>query len=289
MAALNNNGASAAIPTNPLNPTPNPNAESNTTTNTNTQKQRSSGPSKPRLSIDPASFQSVVWKPSDYGREPVPLHPPGEGEKVALLKNWREVFRNSNPAIGRPARFKLASSSFAPSRSRNHLAAGRSGVVDDLKQREDSSDQTSRVSSLENLRDNDAVDSGDASNTTPPKSVSPASVKVGGARQDEKMADVDADEADKLSSNLVVEIPVPKSLSSPSSSPPKKRGRKRKADVIAENETENTKNANGKENNNKRPRSKRIAASNTNTTTGHDDKTQKYTTAPLRRSTRQKG
>lgn len=288
MAALNKNGASSsAMPTNPLNPTPNPNAELNTaTTNTQKQKQRS-GPSKPRLSIDPASFQSVVWKPSDYGREPVQLHPPGEGEKVALLKNWREVFRSSNPAIGRPARFKkLASSSSASSRSRNQLAAARSGVIDDLKRREDSSDQTSRVSSLENLRDTDAVDSGDASNTTPPKSVSPASVNVGGARQDEEMADVDADAADKLSSNVVVEIPVPKSLSSPS--PSKKRGRKRKADVIAENEAENTQNANGKENNNKRPRSKRIA-SNTNTTTGHDDKTRKSTGVPLRRSTRQKG
>lgn len=286
MAALKN-GASAAKPTSPPNPN-NPNADADVEAEsnaTNTHKPRSV-PSKPRLSVDPASFQSVVWKPSDYGREPVQLHPPGEGEKVALLKNWREVFRNSNPAIGRPARFKKLASSSVSSRSRNQLATAGSGVADDLKQREDSSDQTSRVSSLENLRDNDTIGSGDASNTTPTKSLSPALMKVGGARQDEEMADVDADEEDKLSSNVVVEIPVPKA---PSSSPPKKKGRKRKADVIADDETENTENANGMENNKKRPRSQRIA-SNTNTTTAsHDDKAQESARTPLRRSTRQKG
>ncbi|GKZ22988.1 hypothetical protein AbraIFM66951_001218 [Aspergillus brasiliensis] len=50
--------------------------------------------------FDVAAFQGVVWKsPADDVK--IALHEPGEGEKVALLKNWREVFRNSNPAIGR--------------------------------------------------------------------------------------------------------------------------------------------------------------------------------------------
>ncbi|GCB17445.1 hypothetical protein AAWM_00330 [Aspergillus awamori] len=50
--------------------------------------------------FDVAAFQGVVWKsPADDLK--IALHEPGEGEKVALLKNWREVFRNSNPAIGR--------------------------------------------------------------------------------------------------------------------------------------------------------------------------------------------
>lgn len=31
----------------------------------------------------------------------VEIHTPGEGEKVSLLKNWREVFRDAKPAIGR--------------------------------------------------------------------------------------------------------------------------------------------------------------------------------------------
>ncbi|PYH98701.1 hypothetical protein BO71DRAFT_437975 [Aspergillus ellipticus CBS 707.79] len=50
--------------------------------------------------FDVAAFQGTVWKsPSDEVK--IALHEPGEGEKVALLKNWREVFRNSHPAIGR--------------------------------------------------------------------------------------------------------------------------------------------------------------------------------------------
>lgn len=261
MAALKN-GTSAAVP-NPPNP--------HSGDQLNTQ-------SKPGLFIDPASFQSVVWKPSNYDREPTKLHPPGEGEKVALLKNWREVFKNSNPALDRPARFKkLASSS--PNQSGAALAT-RSGIVDDLR-REDSSDRTSGISSLENLRDNEAVDSGDASNTTPAKSTSPASVKVSGSKPDEEMAGVGADETGKTSSNVVVEIPVPKVMSSP----PKKRGRKRKADVVAEGGTENGDDANGTENNNKRPRSKRVASN----ATGPNDKTSNPTQGPLRRSTRQKG
>ncbi|PWY90855.1 hypothetical protein BO70DRAFT_425791 [Aspergillus heteromorphus CBS 117.55] len=63
-------------------------------------------PNKPRVpaskvpKFDIAAFQGTVWKsPSDEVK--IAVHEPGEGEKVALLKNWREVFRNSHPAIGR--------------------------------------------------------------------------------------------------------------------------------------------------------------------------------------------
>lgn len=75
-------------------------------------------------------------------------------------------------------------------------ATARSGVVDG--KREDSSDQTSGVLSLENLRENEneGVDWGDASNTTPAKSASPRIAEaVAETGPDAKM--VDAPPADE--------------------------------------------------------------------------------------------
>ena len=52
-------------------------------------------------STDPTSFQGVAWKHPEDGTNAVEIYAPGDGEKVSLLKNWREVFRNAKPAIGR--------------------------------------------------------------------------------------------------------------------------------------------------------------------------------------------
>lgn len=52
-------------------------------------------------STDPASFQGVAWKHPEDKTNAVEIYAPGDGEKVSLLKNWREVFRNAKPAIGR--------------------------------------------------------------------------------------------------------------------------------------------------------------------------------------------
>ncbi|RMJ26238.1 hypothetical protein PHISP_02870 [Aspergillus sp. HF37] len=210
------------------------------------------------IGIDPRSFQSVVWKSlpdrdrdhDQAHQQKQHLHPAGEGEKVALLKNWREVFRFSNPAVGRKSKSK------APT------AAARSGVVDG--KREDSSDRTSGVLSLENLRENEieGADSGDASNTTPAESASPRIAEAeaeaeaeeeAGAGQDAEMVDAPvpppAGSGRKKvmkpspSSNVVVEIPVLSKKKAPPPSPPtqsppkdaaplpKKKGRKRKADL----------------------------------------------------------
>ncbi|PYH48730.1 uncharacterized protein BP01DRAFT_353035 [Aspergillus saccharolyticus JOP 1030-1] len=61
---------------------------------------------KTTLFFDLGAFQSVVWKSSSQEKEEHQhhsnggkVHEPGEGEKVALLKNWREVFRSVNPGI----------------------------------------------------------------------------------------------------------------------------------------------------------------------------------------------
>ncbi|CEL02973.1 hypothetical protein ASPCAL04134 [Aspergillus calidoustus] len=53
------------------------------------------------LITDTASFQGVAWKHPADETDIVEIYAPGEGEKVSLLKNWREIFRNAKPAIGR--------------------------------------------------------------------------------------------------------------------------------------------------------------------------------------------
>ncbi|KAL4808735.1 hypothetical protein BDV18DRAFT_89467 [Aspergillus unguis] len=50
---------------------------------------------------DISSFQGIAWKHPEDETDFVQVYAPGEGEKVSLLKNWREVFRDAKPAIGR--------------------------------------------------------------------------------------------------------------------------------------------------------------------------------------------
>ncbi|KAL2822211.1 hypothetical protein BDW59DRAFT_149800, partial [Aspergillus cavernicola] len=58
-----------------------------------------------KLVDDPAtnmqSFQGIAWRQPANETDLVEIYTPGECEKVALLKNWREVFRNAKPAIAR--------------------------------------------------------------------------------------------------------------------------------------------------------------------------------------------
>ncbi|KAL5003619.1 hypothetical protein BDV10DRAFT_153763 [Aspergillus recurvatus] len=53
------------------------------------------------LAADLTSFQGVVWKHPEDETDMIEIYDPGVGEKVSLLKNWREVFRDAKPAIGR--------------------------------------------------------------------------------------------------------------------------------------------------------------------------------------------
>lgn len=43
------------------------------------------------------NFKGVVWRNSNHIARKGELYEPGQGEAVALLKNWREVFKNSQP------------------------------------------------------------------------------------------------------------------------------------------------------------------------------------------------
>lgn len=130
--------------------------------------------------LDERSFRGVVWKDEntittpetgDEARKKKGLYPPGEGEKVALLKNWREIFRTSRPGAGHNE------SSGTRRKKETALTAVTSPASNAGSRREDSSDQASGITSLDTLRENEMVDSN--TNTSPPMSTSPISVKEG--------------------------------------------------------------------------------------------------------------
>lgn len=55
----------------------------------------------PGTLVDTDNFQGVLWKsPEFYTKKSNPFKP-GDGESVALLKNWREVFELSKPKTSR--------------------------------------------------------------------------------------------------------------------------------------------------------------------------------------------
>ncbi|KAJ5836698.1 hypothetical protein N7447_002724 [Penicillium robsamsonii] len=123
-------------------------------------------PTKSPLMPDIASFQGVVWKTPALDRDldVAILYEPDTGEKVALLENWREVFKHSQPALDRSRLKKrngTESKPVDPSLADDEMFAD-DGTDDEL----DSSDEMSDVI-LSDTSDIDAEDAGDASNTTP--------------------------------------------------------------------------------------------------------------------------
>lgn len=234
-------------------------------------------------SPDLATFQSVVWKRPDHDKNRVQVLHPDEGEMVALLKNWREVFKNSHPSIGRsPHLRKQRALDFLNAKMEPAPLPSGSLPEDEIK-REVSTDWTSGDSSLENVRETDNG-SGDLSSTSPEKSLSPPAAAQGG---------------DKVANPPLTNSPAVKSNDSPSLYPqmdPKTTeakssgagaqptsspagGRKRKASVVDE------KNTNGPvQEETKGPRSKRAATKKV----GQDPQPRPApASGPFRRSTRQ--
>lgn len=73
---------------------------------------------------DPNSFCRILWRSSGYLVDQGELYEPGKGEKVALLKNWREIFKDSQPKRDHRLQ-KSVSSSRLPQSSFSKSAAGR--------------------------------------------------------------------------------------------------------------------------------------------------------------------
>lgn len=186
------------------------------------EKRRNGGKTERKATegngLDERSFRGVVWKDAntittpatgDEMRKKKGMHPPGEGEKVALLKNWREVFRKSRPGVG------YTDESSRAWRKKDRVLS----TITSPASNAGSSDQTSGITSLDTLRENETVDSN--TNTSPPMSRSPVSVQVEGPE-----SEVSNDREDKTS----------------------KRGNKRKATAV-EKDTGKTES--------KRPRAKK--------------------------------
>ncbi|KAJ5176632.1 uncharacterized protein N7482_002509 [Penicillium canariense] len=121
--------------------------------------------SRPQSSLVPdiTSFQGVIWRTPNMETDQdiaVQIYEPGNGDKVALLENWREIFKSAQPALDK-------------SRLRKRRTTDTPSVEPDLAddefpcedEEEDSSDQMSDILSLDHTTENG--DAGDASNTTP--------------------------------------------------------------------------------------------------------------------------
>lgn len=217
---------------------------------------------------DPASFQSVVWKHPDHDKNPVQILQPGDGEKVALLKNWREVFKNSHPSLGRSRMRQQRVMDYLVSEETGPARSGPvSGILEDEKNiRETSTDRTSGVS-LENLHETD-ITSGDISTTTPEKSESPPFVH---GEKSEKIGKLPSTNA--LSSDQPVTAKNPKKNDSNGTTT---KSRKRKADEHPEQNgsvPEDT----------KQPKSKRVATNKA----GQDTQPEPASAGSVRRSARQ--
>lgn len=204
---------------------------------------------RPKSSMDPdiSSFQGVVWKTPalDINQDVAIFYEP-IGDKVALLKDWREIFKSAQPALNksRLRKRKMREDEAEEQGEGENVAVEVSFADDDFpcdddddERRLDSSEQMSDIVSMDNSM-TDTADAGDASNTTPELGQSPK--------------------------------PAPTST-------PAKRGRKRKAEVPAD-EIKNS------EIDSTRTRSKRVAAKKGD----GEDNLVSTTSAPTRRSTRQK-
>ncbi|KAI2793648.1 hypothetical protein POX_a00231 [Penicillium oxalicum] len=155
---------------------------------------------------DPTSFQGVIWRTpsmSDDYNLMVQSHEPGSGERVALLDNWREIFKSAQPALDK-TRLRERRAKAVPVSVDTGLADDELACDGD---EEDSSDAMSDVSSVNNMMEKD--DAGDASNTTPelvdspePKDTAvPVPLKRGRKRKAEAPAVEEPDKTEPGGSN----------------------------------------------------------------------------------------
>ena len=162
-------------------------------------------PTKSPLVPDIASFQGVVWKTPalDRDQDVAILYEPDTGEKVALLENWREVFKSAQPALDKSRlkkRHVVEPKPVDPSVADDEMFAG-----DGADDQTDSSDEMSDVNSPD-TSGVDAGDTGDASNTTPdpdpdsvryPKLSSPPKVVIPLKRGSKRKVTAQKDDADE--------------------------------------------------------------------------------------------
>ncbi|KAJ5908182.1 hypothetical protein N7495_000864 [Penicillium taxi] len=112
---------------------------------------------------DVTSFQGVIWKTPSHERDQdvsVQIYEPGNGAKVALLENWREIFKSVQPSLDKSRLRKKP--------TRESVPSVEDEILCDDEQSLDSSDEMSDVVSVDHT-----TASGDISNTTPEAAQSP--------------------------------------------------------------------------------------------------------------------
>lgn len=157
---------------------------------------------RPQSSVKPdiTSFQGVVWKTTSLEKDQdvaVQIYEPGHGDKVALLENWREIFKSAQPVLDK-SRLRKRQAREVPLEDVSF--AGDEFPCDDDDQHRDSSDRMSDVVSLDNITE--SGDAGDASNTTPelvqsPKGAPRPMVVVPTKRGRKRKAEVPPEEANE--------------------------------------------------------------------------------------------
>lgn len=147
---------------------------------------------------DITSFQGVIWKtPSLDPYQDVAVFYEPIGNKVALLKDWREVFKSAQPALDK--------SRLRKRKSRDQEAAEDTEAENEVSFADDEfpcdgdGDQVdssmSDIASMDNM--SETGDAGEASNTTPEFTQSPkeAPTSTPAKRGRKRKAEVPADEA----------------------------------------------------------------------------------------------
>ncbi|KAL2849210.1 hypothetical protein BJY01DRAFT_210877 [Aspergillus pseudoustus] len=232
------------------------------------------------LITDTASFQGVAWRHPADETNIVKVYAPGEGEKVSLLKNWREIFRNAKPAIGRLRDWKSAPKVLDVAL----VEEGEPGLdvpplVDDTSDVEviDAGDKPENplysapfhAQVVVNPPPNLPVHSKKFGLTKPPRDeanrpLQPITEEDQGPTTNEAAAETPAE--------IETKIPVPS---------PSRRGRKRKASVSVSEQPDNNQNAAAA---GTQPKSKRLMSSQQSQTT----KPPSASSGPVRRSARNK-
>ncbi|KAL6238059.1 hypothetical protein BDW75DRAFT_46910 [Aspergillus navahoensis] len=227
------------------------------------------------------SFQGVAWKHPEDETDMVEIYAPGDGEKVSLLKNWREVFRDAKPAIGR-LRGRIP-----------HLK-----TLDIVSSEQSESDLD--VPSLVEDNFEDEIGSSDAAEALPAKTLSapfrphvavvdspsglPVHPKEGKLKDLNDTMEPEMEDQEATTSGITTEGPGQETKDSMTTAP--QIGRKRKAPISVDDQLDQSGNNMGAE---AQPRAKRVAM--TSTSQNKTSQTAKPTPAssgPVRRSARQK-
>lgn len=265
------------------------------------------------MRLDPASFQSVVWRRPSHEDLMTELHEPGDGEKVALLKNWREIFKNSQPRHDSVRVTKKLQSNSKSGRPTNRFSRRGRAATRNSEKRDPSRKLSVIISDDHSYNDQEYPE--EPKSTTgeplppPPESISGSERPASGLRTRTKAPDsgkgsrlknvmsAQDDMKDETSSasapepKIAVEVPLlptvqpdgldeSLSVGAPPAPPPRRSQRnKRKADASPGEESHDHATATEE---NARPRKKRVVSMKTN---ADKEKRQRPTTT-LRRSTR---